>query len=485
MKKILNIFIYLVTTALALSVLCCGGDPDSPGTPVNSGPPVNGFNSSDYGYAVYDVEHHRLVMDHNIYSPFIPASVTKLVTAIFAFQTLGPDFTFSTDIFYTGKISKGVITGDIYIKGSGDPELSVSGLALLAHKLKDEGVTAVQGNFYYDESAVKTQEMLDPNMADYAPYNSGIGALNLNKNTIQVVRRKGGNDNSFYYDFLPSVSSITSEINEGTPVFPFVSYSYRNRKETWLLPSKNIIAPRYQLPVKHTGSYTASVFSGLCSIHGIKLKDPLPGTIPGNSKNLCSHTGRTLSEIIPDMLISSDNLTAEVLGRTACKQYSNDAGHNINFPEAADLFFREEFTSVTQGGFILANASGLSTRNRLTPEQAVAVLITLSRDYNLEDMLPMSGESGTLKSRLDTPETAYRVYAKTGSISYSSALAGLFYGASGKKYMFALFIDSKDSRAILDSKKSREKSDSDAAGKWSKKASDAADDFISTIIRTL
>lgn len=485
MKLFRNTFIYFTASALALSLLCCGGDPDSPGTPVNSGPPVDGFSTQDYGYAVYDIESRRLVMDHNIYSPFIPASVTKLVTAIFAIETLGPDFKFSTDIYYTGKISKGTITGDIYIKGNGDPELSVSELALLAVKLKDEGVSAVQGNFYYDESEIKPQESMDFNMADYAPYNSGIGALNLNKNIVQVTRRNSENSNSFYYEFLPPVSFITSEMNDTAPVFPFVSYRYINRKETWLLPSKKILAPRYQLPVKHTGVYTASVFSLLCSARGIKLKQPIPGEIPGNSKKLCSITGRTLSEIIPDMLISSDNLTAEILGRTAAKEYSRDADRSATFPEAADSFFREKFSTVKHDGFILANASGLSTSNRLTPEQAVAVLIAFSRDYSMEEILPMSGESGTMRYRLDTPETAYRVYAKTGSLSYSSALAGMFYGASGKKYLFVVFIDSKGNRAALDSKKLRDLADSEAAGKWSKKASDSADAFISTIIRTL
>lgn len=485
MKRSLHIFICIMIASLAISALNCGGDSGLPLVPVNSGPPVSGFSDQDYGYAVYDIKNRRIVMDHNIYLPFIPASVSKLVTAMFALETLGPDYTFSTDIFYTGKIRDGIITGDLYIKGSGDPELTVPDLALLARKLKDEGVAGVQGNFYYDESSVEQQEMLDANMADYAPYNSGIGALNLNKNTVQVIRREGENNNASYYEFLPPVKSITSETNDGIPVFPFVSYSYKNRKETWLLPSKKVIAPRYQLPVKHTGSYTASVFSLLCSVHGIKLKSPAPGEIPGNSKKLCTHTGRPLSGIIPSMLISSDNLTAEVLGRTACKKYSENEERAITFPEAADIFFRNKFTRVRGDGFILANASGLSTSNRMTPEQAVAVLISLSQDCSLEEFLPMSGESGTLKYRLDTPDTAYRVYAKTGSISYSSALAGLLYGASGRRYLFAIFIDSKNNRAILDGRKAREKSDSDAAGKWSKKASRATDEFISNIIRAL
>lgn len=485
MKRLTDISIRITSAAIALLLLSCGGDLYSPGVPVNSGPAVNGFSAQDYGYAVYDVENRRLVMDHNINSPFIPASVTKLVTAVFSIETLGPDFMFSTDIFYTGKISDGMITGDLYIRGNGDPELTVRDLAALARKLKEEGVSAVRGNFYYDESSVKQQEMLDTNMSDFAPYNSGIGALNLNKNIVQVVRRNGKVGNSFCYEFIPAVSSITSELNEGMPVFPYVIYSYRNGKETWTLPAKKIIAPRYQLPVKHTGVYAASVFSILCSVHGIKLKNPLPGVIPGNSKKICSHNSRSLDEMIPAMLISSDNLAAETIGRAACSKYSDEAGKALTFPEAVDLFFSEKFSPAAHEGFILANASGLSTSNRLTPEQAVAVLIALSGEYCLEEMLPMSGETGTLKHRLDTPGTAYRVYAKTGSIYYSSALAGLFYGASGKKYLFALFIDSKGNRAVLDSRRSREKSDSDAADIWSKKAADAADEFITAITGTL
>ena len=485
MKIFKKIIIVLSVAGLTLSTLYCKKDSLSPGIPVNSGPAIKGFSSHEYGYAVYDIKNRRLVMDHNIYTGFIPASVTKLFTAVFAYKTLGRNFTFSTEIYYTGKIINGEITGDLYIKGTGDPELTVYDLALLAEQLEEEGVKAVAGNFYYDETLFRQQEVFDSNMPDYASYNSGIGALNLNKNTIQAVRRDGENNEPFYYEFLPHVESITSVTYNEPPVFPYISYSYENEKETWNLPSKKIIAPRYILPVKRTGSYTASVFAILCSIHGIILKNPVPAPVPGNSKELCRHTGRQLDKIIPDMLISSDNLTAEILGRLAYKRYSEDEGSSMDFTQAAAFFFKEQFSSVTSGDFRLINASGLSSRNRLTPEQALAFLIDLSREFRLESMLPMSGERGTLRSRLDTPVTAYRVYAKTGSIYYSSALAGLFYGSSGRKYLFALFIDSKESRKHLDSKKIKDMADSATAGRWTKKAVRAADSFISGIINKL
>jgi D-alanyl-D-alanine carboxypeptidase/D-alanyl-D-alanine-endopeptidase (penicillin-binding protein 4) len=483
MKKLLLKLHAILLAALAFSILCCGSEPDYPISAVNMGPALPGFVSSDYGYAVYDVENRRSVMNHNFYLPFIPASVTKLVTAVLAIETLGRGFRFSTEIFYTGKISDGVINGNIYLKGDGDPELSISELAALARRLAHKGVKEVNGNFYYDESAFSSHDMLDPDMSDYAPYNSGIGALNLNRNTVHVLRSDNKDNNSFTYEFLPPVKTITSELNSSDAPFPFVSYTYKNRKETWLLPAKKITAKRQPLPVKHSGSYTASVFKLLCSIYGLRLNDPLPGEVPKNSRKLCSHESRTLDQMIQSMLVYSDNLTAEILGRVSCKKYAGNAERA--FPAAVDLFFREKFPLITHGGFILTNASGLSTQNRLTPEQTIAVLIYLSRKYPLEEILPMSGETGTLKYRFDSPDTAYRVYAKTESISYSSALAGLFYGASGKKYLFVLFIDNKQSRAFLDSRKPREKSELDSAAKWSKRASDAADQFISNLIRTL
>lgn len=475
--------IFLVFQAMLIFLSCGPGD-FSPGRATGSGPSIEGFQGSDYGYAVYDIEKASLVMDHNPDMAFIPASVTKLFTALFALDVLGNDFVFKTEVLYTGSISDGIINGDLYIRGSGDPELTVYQLSQLARRLREKGIRGITGNFFYDESAMPGEDTLDPDMPQYAHYNSGIGALNLNRNTIFLIRRNDKTENASTYEFLPSVPSITSQVYTEKGTFPFVSYSFTQGRENWLVPEKRLLATRQLLPVKKTAIFTAWTFLRLCGINGVKLKAPLPGTAPGNSKRLCAHESRTLHEIIPDMLKNSDNLASEIIGRSALKKY-NEGKNPVTFAGAVAEYFSGRFRSVNWDDFILKNASGLSSEGRLTPLETIAVLMALSKEYQPEDFLPMSGESGTLKSRLDSPDTAFKIFAKTGSIYYSSSLAGVVYGASGKRYIFAVFIDSREQRKSFDMKKVKDVNDSIIAEKWSKKASTGVDTFMNVIIQLL
>jgi D-alanyl-D-alanine carboxypeptidase/D-alanyl-D-alanine-endopeptidase (penicillin-binding protein 4) len=147
------------------------------------------------------------------------------------------------------------------------------------------------------------------------------------------------------------------------------------------------------------------------------------------------------------MLCSSDNLTSEIAGTLASKESSN---RNKNSSSGVEIFFRRSFPSISWEEFRMDNYSGLTDTNRATPEQTVAMLIYLSRfeqqSKEQNRLLPLSGLDGTMKSKLDDSGTAFRIYAKTGSIYYASALAGDFIAASGKKYLFAVFIDNKVKR---------------------------------------
>ena len=66
---------------------------------------ISGFSRDNYGYVIYDIEAGKIVKGHNINKEFTPASVTKLFTSLFAVETLGYDYTFSTTLSYKGNIS--------------------------------------------------------------------------------------------------------------------------------------------------------------------------------------------------------------------------------------------------------------------------------------------------------------------------------------------------------------------------------------------
>ena len=80
------------------------------------------------GYVIYDLAKHKTVRSHLMHSGFIPASTTKIFTTLAALEVLGPEFRFETNLLRTGSVRDGVLTGDLILKGGGDPTLAASDL---------------------------------------------------------------------------------------------------------------------------------------------------------------------------------------------------------------------------------------------------------------------------------------------------------------------------------------------------------------------
>ena len=65
----------------------------------------------------------RTLCSHNAGERLTPASNLKLVTTGTALHAFGPDYRFPTELGYTGEIRDGVLVGDVYILGHGDPTI--------------------------------------------------------------------------------------------------------------------------------------------------------------------------------------------------------------------------------------------------------------------------------------------------------------------------------------------------------------------------
>lgn len=121
--------------------------------------------------------------------PLIPASVTKLVTTSAALEAWGPRHVFHTQVWADGRIRRGVLEGNLIVRGGGDPFLVTERLWLLAHELQLKGVTEVTGRLWIDLGAFV------PEAADTArlqredsdrPYAAGLSPLTVNFNAITV-----------------------------------------------------------------------------------------------------------------------------------------------------------------------------------------------------------------------------------------------------------------------------------------------------------
>ncbi|MFA5519002.1 MAG: D-alanyl-D-alanine carboxypeptidase/D-alanyl-D-alanine-endopeptidase [Spirochaetota bacterium] len=446
---------------------------------------IDSFPPSNYGYLIYDISENRVVKAHNSKKSFIPASITKLFTAIYALENFKKEANFETEILYTGKIKDNQLNGNLYLKGSGDPSLTISELIELVKQLKAKGIKQIEGSFFYDESLFPSKNMIDESMSPEARYNTGLSALNLNNNLVYSVQLKNNEGRVTGYSIMPPNNLHSTRRYSGFPTYRPIKFSSNSNREIWAFPEKGII-PRQQLPVKNPALFTAWTFKQICKIHGITIPDPKAGIAPSKTKKIALSKSTNISTIIRDMLHSSNNTTAELIATTSIIKAT---GEYKNSMEPIEDFYKKRFTQIDWADFHLENGSGLTSTGRVTPEQAAAILIYADKkmlhEKEADFYLPLSGFEGTMTARMDSPDAAMRVYAKTGNIFFASALTGFFYANSGKKYIFSIFISDIEKRKSLDSKNGGTQSQIQEAVLWTSSSTNAIDRFIIENIKKL
>jgi len=101
---------------------------------------------------VQDVRESAPVLTVNAQLARNPASVMKLMTTVVALHELGPAFRFRTDVYADQPVAKGVVQGDLYLKGNGDPFLVTESFWRLLKELRDAGIAHVTGDLVIDGS---------------------------------------------------------------------------------------------------------------------------------------------------------------------------------------------------------------------------------------------------------------------------------------------------------------------------------------------
>ena len=219
----------------------------------------------------------------NADEPFVPASVTKIVTAWLALQVLGPDYRFQTR-FYLDK------NRVLYVRGGGDPFLVSEELALLAPQLVaaigKEPIKGIVLDASYYPASIRIPGIED-SKESYDALNS---ALAVNFNTINAIRN--GN----------SVRSAESQ----TPITPLAISQFRARGPKGR--GRISLSQDPAVSLKYAGELIAA-FIGQA---GGTVKGPIStGSVPKGLEPIYVHQqSRTLSEILVLLLMASNNYIA-------------------------------------------------------------------------------------------------------------------------------------------------------------------------------
>ena len=146
------------------------------------------------GIKIKSLQTGEVLYQHNVDTLFNPASNLKLMTTAAALFYLKPEYTFKTLVYRDGTLTEeGVLKGNLYIKGGGDPCLNYEDLWKLAQKIKNMGITIIEGDLIGDESLFDNKRICDGwvNGEGTKWYNPRISALSLNGNTIALDVKPG------------------------------------------------------------------------------------------------------------------------------------------------------------------------------------------------------------------------------------------------------------------------------------------------------
>jgi D-alanyl-D-alanine carboxypeptidase/D-alanyl-D-alanine-endopeptidase (penicillin-binding protein 4) len=410
----------------------------------------------------------QTVYSHNPDDTIQPASTMKLLVGSVALERLGPDYRFATVLAHGD--------GDtLVLHGGGDPLLHRADLDAAADALQGAGI--VSAHVILDESHVAPAERRAPGwsvddvLQDYAPV---VNGLPFEENVLALTLAPGAAIGQPPILQLPApfvpIDATTVPCHPGPTLLAFtmaartVAQGREDTSDVHAGPCGDVVVTG-EVPLGGPAHVDAAVdqpealalryFEDALQRRGVTVlpstssPGPIPDVVdapftptPAGPAVVWRHDGEPLAALLADMWLPSDNLIAEELLRevdfaTNARAGTLEGGHAV---ERAWL----RSVGVDPATVTLADGSGLSQYNRLTPRALVAILTHDWRGPNRQtvlDALPMAGVRGDLRGAMRGTPAEGHVIAKTGSMSHVRGLAGYVVTRTRGTLVFALSID--------------------------------------------
>lgn len=401
-------------------------------------PPVAAMGSVLKGYGL----HHD--------KPFNPASTMKLVTTRAALGLLGPQYRHKTRFATTGTLSGGVLRGDLFFQGGGDPKLVVEDLREIALQLRAIGIDRIEGNVVIDGTRFEEPET-DPGLFDQRPnsaYNVGPHAAMVNFKSMKVsVWPEMKSRVRVMTEPRLSEKSIRTRVTLVDGGCRQTQISARMDSDARLLVSgalgKNCEGVDFYVSVMDHARFAYIAFQSAWEEAGGTMQAGMQsGLTPPHARTLLQwESPRPLIELVADINKMSNNpMTRQLFLNLSANQgipatrYASSvavkdylASRGLDFPE-----------------LVIDNGSGLSRDERISP-LSLARLLTdalLAPDAQAwVETLPMVGFEGTVRNRMRNSVTEGRAWLKTGTLNSVRAYAGYVRTGEGKWVVMVVFVN--------------------------------------------
>lgn len=393
-----------------------------------------------------------------------PASVMKLLTGAVALETLGQQHAFKTELYADGVIENGLLQGNLYLRGQGNPTLTSTELHTFALNLKRKGIHAISGHIYGDDTWFDDERLSqDLNWSD-EPYHTGaqISALTFSPNedydagTIIVeVSPAAKVGEAAIVRTVPATNYVTI-INKTETIAKNGNHTIKVER---LHGSNSIVvsgtAPlglakkRSWASVWEPTDYTVSLLKSTLEGQGITftpIAQMLRGKVPNGVNLLDTNESMPLEELLIPFMKLSNNGHGEVLvkemGRVVSGEGSWKKGLTVMNETLADL-------GVDTDTILLRDGSGMSHKTLVTANEVTKVLYSVQAKswYPVFlKSLPVAGADerfvgGTLRYRMKGTTAEGNVRAKTGTLNGVASLAGYAESKDGEDLIFSIIIN--------------------------------------------
>ncbi len=413
-----------------------------------------GIPASSVGVFVQDVAAKKPLIAHRAGQPMSPASTMKLVTTYAGLELLGPAYTWKTEVLTNGALAGDVLTGDLVIKGHGDPALTMEGFWSLLHDVRRLGIREIRGDLLLDNSFFPAAGG-DPGAFDREPnrpYNVLPDALLVNFKTVRfrLVPEAGGV--RIVADPAPARLHVVNQLQ----VLDGPCGDWREGVNTATATdggeAVTVTVSGAYPPACGENSLYLGLFDNTGQVDALfrQLWQELGGTFrgavraggaPAEARLLASHESRALADVVRDINKFSNNVMARQLLLTIGREAGNEgsvgvageavarqlAQHDLAFPELA-----------------IENGSGLSRSERITPAHLGGLLLAAYKSPLMAEFvssLPLAAVDGTMRKRLRDSGAAGRAHIKTGTLQGAKAIAGYVQDAKGRMMAVVCIIN--------------------------------------------
>jgi D-alanyl-D-alanine carboxypeptidase/D-alanyl-D-alanine-endopeptidase (penicillin-binding protein 4) len=350
-----------------------------------------------------------VVFDSNGTAPVLPASNMKLLVAAVALDKLGPDYR------YTTTVTRGP-DGTLYLVGGGDPVLGTQAYLDVAKA----AATRRNGPGQLEEPPIDVRTPFE-SLAD------AVAAAGITEVPAIV-----GDDSR--YDQERFVPSWPASYVTGLEAGPLGALMVDDAFATF--------TPRFTLAADPAQD-AASALADQLRARGVQVGTARTGATPSDAAAVAKVTSPPLTDVLNELLVTSDNNTAELLvkelGKAVAGQGTREAGLQVVASTLAAW-------GIPTAGVTFVDGSGLDRGDRLTCQALLGVMDHVGTTGPVAAALPIANQTGTLEPFFGGNPMAGKLRAKTGTLTGSKALTGFVPADDGHTITFSFVYNGPNSR---------------------------------------